>query len=162
MRLLRCIALYFGHLLVAVIGTAMITTSLGKMFHPKSLAGIISKEWVLSILCATVIGLLMYRTWRWRPAVWVWIVPAVWLAFGVLMLLPSAYSHSVLVSGSGLWYQLSGSDCAHRVSQFGCRNFFLFTVPFIRSVAYSFGTLVGIRIWHNKDRSKMEVKAVAF
>ena len=74
MRLLRYMALHCAHLLVAVIGTAMITTSFGKLFHPRSVAGVIAREWAMSIVCAAVIGLLMYRTWRWRPAIWVWII----------------------------------------------------------------------------------------
>ena len=147
MRLFRYMALHCGHLLVAVIGTAIITTSFGKLFHPRSVAGVIAREWAMSIVCAAVIGLLMYRTWRWRPAIWVWIIPAVWFAFGTLMIWPSAHRQSVLGPGGGLWYEISGSACVNGIRDMGCRTFFAFTIPFVRAMAYSIGALAGFRLF---------------
>ena len=161
MRLLRNIALYCGHLFVAVIGTAIITVSLGKLLHARSISGTIAKEWVLSIVCAAVVGLLMYRTWRWRPAIWAWIVPAVWFLFGFLMILPMAHRQSVLWTGGGVWYEVSGSACVNGVRDRGCMMFFLFTIPFIRSVAYSLGTVAGFGLFagHNQLNTKSEPAA---
>ena len=42
---IRNIGLYLGHLLTALIGTAILSTGFGLLFHPASLIGIIQKEW---------------------------------------------------------------------------------------------------------------------
>src|SRR5450755_4222921 len=160
MRLLRYMALHCGHLLVAVIGTALVT-SFGKLFHPRSVTGVIATEWAMSIVCAAVIGLLMYRTWRWRPAIWVWIIPAVWFAIETFMIWPSAHRQSVLGPGGGLWYEISGSACVNGIRDRGCRAFFVFTIPFIRAVAYSIGTFAGFWLFagHNELGEKSEPAA---
>jgi hypothetical protein len=151
-RAAKSVAVILGHTVVAVIGTAIISTSLGKLFHATSGGGVIRKEWILSLICAAAIGLMMYRTWRSRLGVWAWVLPSALFALGVLAVYPSG----------NYWYQLSGSGCASTVSLAECRYFFVFTVPFIRSIAYSVGTLLGLRVWPGMDRSKIEVKAVAF
>ena len=157
MRLFRYMALHCGHLLVAVIGTAMITRSFGKLLHPRSVGGVIAGEWAMSIVCAAVIGLLMYRMWRWRPAIWVWIIPAVWLALGTFMIWPSAHRQSVLGPGGGLWYEINGSACVNGIRDRGCRTFFGFTIPFIRAVAYSIGTIAGF--WLFAGRNELGAKS---
>jgi len=44
-KLIRNIGLYLAHLLTALIGTAILSTGFGLLFHPASLIGIIQKEW---------------------------------------------------------------------------------------------------------------------
>jgi hypothetical protein len=46
-KLIRNIGLYLGHLLTALIGTAILSTGFGLLFHPASLIGIIQKEVVV-------------------------------------------------------------------------------------------------------------------
>jgi hypothetical protein len=82
-------ALKFGGLLLlnlagAVIGTAILDTALRRVISSHSVAVIVWKEFILSIVCAAFIGFGMWRTWRNSAAQWTWILPAVWFAFGYL------------------------------------------------------------------------------
>jgi hypothetical protein len=119
---------------VALIGTAVLETTVGKAFRPHSLAAILWKEWSLSLLCAVLIGFGMWRTWRMSASKWTWILPGVW--FGL------RFVQVVFFVRGGIWSQFSGTDCENGVHAFGCWNFFAFTIPFIRGVAYSIGAFV--------------------
>ena len=156
MRLIRNIGLYLGHMLTALIGTAILSTPIEKMSRSTSVAGILWKELILSIVCAGLIGFLVYRTWRSRIGIWVWILPAGWLALHILSSL--THPHSALTQSGGLWAQIFGFDCIERLAETRCRDFFLFTVPFIRSISYSLGTLVGIRLVRPVTARVREVK----
>jgi hypothetical protein len=103
---------------------------------------VVEKEWVLSIVCAAAIGLLMFRTWKWRPAVWIWILPTLWLGLHILL---------TLNRFGGPWYYLSGVACAEGFARpSSCNEWFLATIPFIRTVAYSLGTLAGMYFFAGK------------
>ncbi len=140
MRALRWAGLYLGHLLTALFITAMLTLEIGRLHRPRTGLGVVQKEWILSILCAGVIGLVMYRTWKWRGALWVWTLPAVWFALIAL----------ALVQRGGAWNHLSGLACAESLDPAICREFFLTTIPFIRAVAYSLGTLAGMYLFRGR------------
>src|SRR5271169_509821 len=113
MQGIKSVAILLGHTVAAVIGTAIISTSLWKFFRTASAEGVIRKECILNLICAAAIGLMMYRAWHSRLGAWAWVAPALWFALGALSLLPSG----------DCWYQLSGSDCVRSVSQFGCSIF---------------------------------------
>jgi hypothetical protein len=133
-RIMKNVGILLGHTLVALLGTAILTNPLWRLFHSNSAGGVIRKEWILSVTCSSALGFLMYGMSRSRLGIWVWVLPTVWFVLGAL---------SLLASGRW-WYQLSGSDCVNRVTNLGCAHFFSYTVPFIRSIAYSIGTLVGV------------------
>jgi hypothetical protein len=137
---------FFGLLVintvVAVIGTAILTTAIGQAFHPHSLGAILWKEWSLSIGCAGVIGFGMWRTWRSRVAHWTWVLPALW--FGVKF---------IFAIGQGpLLFKFSGEACVDGVRPVGCINWFAFSIPFVRSVFYSLGAYAA-SIFHNARHS---------
>jgi hypothetical protein len=141
MKLIRNIGLYLGHLLTAVFGTAILSTGFGRLFHPTSIMGVIWKEWILDILLAGLLGILAYRISRSKVAVWIWILPTVWLGLRLLSLVST-------LGGRGqtaLWYEVSGGDCVHGIRDMGCANFFLFAIPFIRLLAYSIGALTAMQ-----------------
>jgi len=120
------------HLLTAVIGTAVLEAMIAPAFHPRSFSSILWKEWALSLSCAAFIGFFMQRTWKHGITKWVWVLPTLWLVFGTF-----------LVSRElGLWNEMTGRNC--RITQWGCRDFYLFTIPFVRAVAYSIGAQVSI------------------
>jgi len=126
------------HTIVALFGTAVLETAIGKAFRPHSLAAVLWKEWTLSLLCAGFIGFFMWRTWRLGAATWVWVLPGVWFGLRFVLALFASHSPSALVGG-GLWGQFSGAACDGGLRVLGCRNFFVFTIPFVRGVAYSVG-----------------------
>jgi hypothetical protein len=131
-RFIKNVAILLGHTLIALVGTAFVSHWLWRLFYSNSAGGVIRKEWILSVACSSALGFLMYGMSRSRLGIWVWVLPTVWCVLGAL---------SLLASG-GWWYQLSGSDCVNRVTNLGCAHFFSYTVPFIRSIAYSIGTFV--------------------
>jgi hypothetical protein len=129
LRALKFFGLLVVNIVVAVIGTAILTTSIGLAFHPHSLDAVLWKEWSLSIGCATVIGFGMWRTWRSHVAHWTWVIPTLWFGVG-----------GILAIGRGpLPFQLSGKACVDGIRPIGCINWFVFSIPFVRSVFYSLG-----------------------
>lgn len=142
MRALRWAGLYLGHLLTALFVTAMLTVEIGRLHRPHTALGVVQKESILSIVCAGAIGLLMYRTWKWRGALWVWVLPTLW--FGVNILL-------TMKRFGGPWYYLSGLACSEGFARpSSCSEWFLATIPFIRAVAYSLGTVAGMYFFRDQ------------
>jgi hypothetical protein len=145
MKLVRNVGLYLGHLLTAVIGTAILSTGFGKLLHPTTIIGVIWKEWIIDITVAGTLGLLACRISRSRLGSWVWILPALWFGLRVLSLVPTNPVHGNHPNSLGLWYEISGQDCVMRASDSGCVNFLAYTIPFIRSVTYSLAAMIGAR-----------------
>ena len=140
---LKFFGLLVVNIVVAVIGTAILTTAIGQAFHPHSLGAILWKEWSLSIGCAAVIGFGMWRTWRSDVAHWTWVLPTLW--FGVKFILAIGQGH--------LLSQFSGGACVDGVRSIGCINWFAFSIPFVRSVFYSLGAYAA-SIFHNVRHSE--------
>jgi hypothetical protein len=135
MKLLRFAGLYLTHLLTALFITAIVTTAIERAYRPRTALGTVQREWILSIACAAAIGLLMFRTWKWRPAMWVWVLPTLWFGLNILLLMNRF---------GGAWYYLSGVACAEGFARpSSCIEWLLATIPFIRTIAYSLGTLAG-------------------
>jgi len=129
MRALKFGGLLLVNLAVAVIGTAILDTALWRVISSHSVAAIVWKEFIFSIVCAAFIGFGMWRTWRNSAAKWTWILPAVWFAFGYLT-----------IAGHGdVWGRLCGFGSGSVLSAPDVRSFFLFTVPLVRAVSYSVG-----------------------
>jgi len=143
------------HMIVALLGTAVLETEIGKAVRPHSLAAVLWKEWVLSLLCAWFVGFFMWRTWRVGAAMWVWVLPGLWFASRFLLALFASQRPDIL-TGGGLWSQFSGAACDGGVHALGCRNFFVFTIPFVRGVSYSVGA--GFSGW--VSRTKLQPASV--
>ena len=117
---------------VAVIGTAVLDTSIRRASHPQSA---IRVEYFLSVIFAALIGYFATKTWLRHSAKWTWFLPLLW--FGVGLFVTATQQSSVLGQGN-FWDKFSGAGCAQAVPE-GCRAFFGFTVPLMRTVSYSFG-----------------------
>jgi hypothetical protein len=74
-------------------------------------------------------------------AYWTWVLPTLW--FGVKFLLA--------VGKGSLLFQFSGEACVEGVRPIGCINWFVFSIPFIRSVFYSVGAYA-CSVFHNAQR----------
>jgi len=138
---LKFFGLLIVNIVVAVVGTAILTTAIGKAFHGHSLSAILWREWSLSIGCAAFIGFGMWRTWRSHVAYWTWVLPTLW--FGVKFLLA--------IGKGSLLFQFSGEACVEGVRPIGCINWFVFSIPFVRSIFYSLGAYVS-SVFHNAQR----------
>jgi len=132
LRALKFFGLLIVNFVVALIGTAIVETAIGKAFPSHSLSAVLWKEWILSITCGAFIGFWMWHTWHGDAAKWTWVLPAVWFGFKVLL----------AIGGGTVWFQFSGIGCASGIRSVECRNFFVFTIPFVRCVSYSLGAYV--------------------
>jgi hypothetical protein len=119
-------------LAVAVIGTATLESAVQRMIPSHSVAAIVTKEIILSIDCAALIGFGMWRTWRNSAAKWTWVPAAVWFAFGYL----------TMAGSTDVWGRLSGFGSGSVPSAPDVRSFVVFTVPLIRASFYSLGAYV--------------------
>ena len=127
------------NVLIALIGTAVSETAIGSFFHPHSLSGVLWKEYALSMSCAVLLGFAVRRVWKTSAAKWTWMLPSLWFLIRVVPVLRATGSPSVLAHHNGISYQFSGLGCENGSGALECRNFFVFTIPFIRAVAYSIG-----------------------
>jgi hypothetical protein len=84
LRSLKFCGLLLVNLAIAVVGTASLDTAVRRMIPTSTVAAIVWKEIILSIVCAALIGFFMWRTWRSSAAKWIWAVAALWFVFGYL------------------------------------------------------------------------------
>jgi len=132
LRALKFSGLVVINLVVAVIGTAILVTALRRAIPSHSIAAVVWKECILSMVCAAFIGFGMWRTWRNSAAKWTWVLPAAWFGLGLLA-----------VAGRGdVWGQLFGFGSGNAFGAAEVRSFFLFTVPLIRAISYSVGAYI--------------------
>jgi hypothetical protein len=146
-------SLKFGGILilntfVAVLGTAALEGEIGSAIHPRSISGLLWKWWSLDLICAALLGFLVWRKWKMQASTWTWVVPAAWFGLRITFALLSPENQSVLAAGHGFWYQFSGADCqnGYRAGS-GCVN--SFTAPCVRSVSYSISAYISSRIKTN-------------
>lgn len=98
LRYLKFVGSLLINLGAAVIGTAILDTEVRRLIPTHTVAAIVWKEIILSIVCAAFIGFFMWRTWRSSAAKWTWVPAALWFMFGYLAIARSA----------NVWGRLSG------------------------------------------------------
>jgi hypothetical protein len=149
-RSVKFVCILIFNIFIAVLGTAALEAEIGSVVHPRSIAGLLWKWWDLDLFCAALIGSLVWRKWKAKASMWTWAVPAVWFGFRFLFALMVHQQQSVLVSGHGVWHQFSGADCqnGYRLGS-RCVNYWAFTAPFVRALAYSIGAYLSSKIVRN-------------
>jgi hypothetical protein len=146
MEVLKRTGIFLGHIVVAVFGTAVLSVPIEKAHRAASIESWIGREVVLSVVCAGVIGFGMGRTWKSAIGLWTWTLPTAIFSLRAMSIVTFSHSGSVLLASGGFWPRIFGVDCLHQVPVARClAGFFLLTIPFLRSVAYSLGTLIGMR-----------------
>ena len=136
-RSLKFCGLVLVNLAIAVVGTAILDTAVRRMIPTSTVAAIVWKEIILSIVCAAFIGFFMWRTWRSSAANWAWTLAALWFAFGYLS-----------IAGNGnVWGRLSGFSSGSVLTAPDVRTFFAFTVPLIRAISYSVGACISSLVY---------------
>jgi hypothetical protein len=138
----RLIPYVLINLLIALIGTSIAVTTVGRLFRPRSVVGILGTEYALSLLCAACLGFGVRRIWKTPAAQWTWVLPSALLLIRFVSALTAIASQSVLAPSNSLWVQFSGLGCQYGLRSLECRNFFVFTLPFLRAVGYSLGACV--------------------
>jgi hypothetical protein len=126
---IRNTVLWLLNLIVALFGTAVVETPLSRLFHPHTISDVIVRTYALSALIAFVLGFFVYSQWKPSMAKWVGLGGLCWFLYGTFL----------SVGRGGLWDQLSGTACEYGLQATGCRNYFVFTLPALRTVLYSLG-----------------------
>jgi hypothetical protein len=131
-RVLRFLGLLVVHTVVAIIGCAIAEGAIWKIVPAHTVVGVLWKECVFSTICATSIGFCMWRALRTPAAKWVWVIPAVWFAFGFLT------RHDV-------WGGLLGQRSLLATPDY--KSFYAVTVPLFRAIFYSVGAYISSRLF---------------
>ncbi len=97
----------------------------------------ITREWICSIIVAAILGALVRRGPGGSTARWIWIAGLLWFVFG-------------LAGGIGFrvdnpWETFSGIACTE-VRGIHCSIFWTFSVPLIRTCAYSLAASIPIGV----------------
>jgi hypothetical protein len=156
LRHLRWLGFLALNTALAIFATPIFEGALYRAIPVHTISAILWKEWCLDITCATLIGFLMYRTWKSSSTKWVWVIPTLWFGFGVLVNGGLRHTDTVLYQDSAFRHfltQFSGTDCKNGSRSPGCLNFFLFSVPFVRAVFYSIGGAVSSHIYFAPQKS---------
>jgi hypothetical protein len=165
MKLLRNIGLYLGHLLTALIGTAIITSPIWKLHRPSTVYGCLWQEIITGFTCAGLLGLTAARISKSRMGAWVWVAGTSFFMLHVISTLSNGSQGSVLAAVPSMWARIFGFDCLNERYVGRCWNFFKFTVPLVRTVAYSLGAFIASRAFaagpQGHDVSAQEVKGQA-
>jgi hypothetical protein len=129
----RCAA-FLANVLAAFIGTAVLESPISPLVKvfAHSAASMVIREWICSIALAALIGFLAQRRWKTNSARWVWVAGVLWFAFG-------------LTQFGDPWLTFSGIRCAE-FRGYPCVAFWSFTVPLIRTIAYSIAAFLTARL----------------
>lgn len=122
-------------------------------FPHAALRTLVLRDCGFALLAGAVVSLSVQRYWRTKSAQWTWVVFAVWFAYG-------AVSYALLLSQSVMstrefWPHLLGYNCALRGGPAACYDFFIFTVPLLRGVAYSITASFGLRFSADRSTSRL-------
>jgi len=137
-RALKFGALVLVHVVIATIGTAILGGGIRRAIpiHSHSVSAIVWKEFLLSVVCATGIGLSVWRMWRNSEAKYTWVPVTAWFVVG----LAAAAGHGDLM---GRFFP-TGNGGNSTVPEI--RSFVMFTVPLIRAIFYSLGAYLSSRL----------------
>jgi hypothetical protein len=138
LRTLKFCGALLINFLVAVIGTAILDTGVRRAIPPHTVSAIVWKEIILSVVCAAFLGFSMWRTWRSAAAKWVWVLTALWFAFGYL----------TIAGNANVWGRFPGFSSGSVLSAPDVRTFFAFTIPLIRATCYSIGAYISALVYH--------------
>ncbi len=135
------------NILAVWIGTAIVSSALGRhLWHPWSIQALLRVSYSYDIAASLILGFVVYRYFKSETAKWIWVIFSALFLFRVSMLLGSS---------SSLWAQMSGQGCVNGMRDPGCMNWFLFTMHFVRGVAYSAGAWVCYKL-QPADPSSLE------
>lgn len=85
-KLLRAAGLFVGNFLTATIATNVFASEFSHIYAPRTIAGALHREYVLSAILALPLGYFVFYKWHWSEAKWVWVAGAIWFAERVISL----------------------------------------------------------------------------
>jgi hypothetical protein len=136
-RIARGVVVFLLNLANAIFGTAVMESAiLPHIGFSRSVVEWEARAWLFSVTMAALLGYFTAKKWSPRSAKWVWTLPVAVLAFGVLMYLANG--------GVSPWRHFIAPDCSN--DRQSCRDFLIFTLPMVRSVAYSVAAWFWFRV----------------
>jgi len=134
---------YAADVLMSFLGPLILSLPIHWLVPSTSATGVISMEWILSMVLAGALGFFAYRTWRTRTARFTWVIFVLWFVFGLLVKLRFAIDNASIGS---LWIQFSGIECTGSLLNLDCQTFPLLTIPLVRGLSYSAGAFLAARV----------------
>jgi hypothetical protein len=131
---LRKLGAFLLNIVIAIFGTAIVTSPFAFFLRPHTIQAVLLKGYVTSVVVAALVGFLVYRRWGSSSAKWVSVVGLCWFAFRLFTLLGGGVS--------GLWPEMSGMGCVIGVRNLACMNWLVFTLPTLRLISYSLGAWI--------------------
>lgn len=101
---------------------------------------------------AVILGYLVSRRLGHSPAMWVWIVGLVWLAYGARE--QSSYWYKGLATSRVDYIAANFFGSARKCSDTECLGEFFFTTPFAATVGYSLGAAFGLRSYRKTQQTR--------
>ena len=135
----RNAGMFLLHTLIAVLGAAVVESPLHRIIHARTGPDVVLHAIGFSVLLPAVIAYFMFDGLRSSTAKWVWVLPSLLFAFGVLVF---SGTHTSSILGESMWARFSGHTCGVTLQRGPCQYFFIFTIPFVRSISYSTGASI--------------------
>ncbi len=124
------------NLIVAVFGTAIVETFIGHFYHPQTISAVLIKTDSLSAICAFALGFFVSRRWNLHMARWIALPGLVWFALGAC----------IDIGHGSVWSRMSGIACGEGLHATHCMEWFVFSLPALRTVSYSAGAWLSGRL----------------
>jgi len=137
--LFAAVVSYIINLLAAVFGTVVVESSLWFLFHSMKPREMIIAEDATSVTIAFLTGCVTYLRWRPVAAKWIWVAGLCWF---------SARAALVVISERSFRSEFSGIGCLNGLTTSECVSWFEFTLPFLRTLFYSIGSIC-CSLWFN-------------
>ena len=131
------------HTLLAVLGPGALVAIINP-FHLFNLFALwgysplafLSTQWLADIIAATLYGLVVAKVGWSKGARWAWAIPAA-LFFCAAAVYLVRHQLSLLDGNTGFISHFSGYDCAIGLLKIECYDYWISTLPLIRTLCYS-------------------------
>jgi hypothetical protein len=124
------------NLIAPVFGTALIEAPFDRLYHPHTLRAVLLKGYIFSAVFAFALGFFVFRRWKPGAAKWTALWGIGWFAVGVCL----------DVTHGSVWSRMSGTACSEGLRAAHCMNWFIFSLPAVRTVFYSAGAWLCLRL----------------
>jgi hypothetical protein len=125
--------LVISNTLIAIFGTAAVENTIGPIYRASSPQHDLWRLWLLDVVIAGCWGFVLQRFFKGRTALFVWVIPT-------MIFVPIVFTYALHWNNPVSHF--SGRDCAIELRGSPCQDYYLFTVPFIRSLSSSLIALV--------------------
>ena len=124
---------YLASLAFALSAPVPVDHLLSVVYHLHSVTAVTRREWAVSIFIPGIAGFIAAKKWNNRAAMWIWVFPFLIFAVRLVSIASSVPGISATLA------HFSGAECIYGVRSSGCRDFLVFTIALVRTLAFSAG-----------------------